>query len=87
MDEMIAARRTAEKKEEKYDLFSSLLDASDEAETEGESKISDAELRGNIFIFMIAGHEVWRNTVGCTIISLKSACRPRHIHYVLLSLS
>ncbi|OBZ67844.1 hypothetical protein A0H81_12320 [Grifola frondosa] len=55
--EMVQARKTAEKKEERYDLFSSLLDANEE-ESEGQMKLSDSELVGNIFIFLIAGHEV-----------------------------
>jgi cytochrome P450 len=37
-----------------HDLFSNLLAAS-----EGESgALSDSELMGNVFIFMLAGHEV-----------------------------
>lgn len=45
MLEMIHERRSAEKKEERYDLFSSLLDAS-EVEEEGEVKLTDRELIG-----------------------------------------
>lgn len=45
MIEMIQARKTAEKKEERYDLFSSLLDANEE-ETDGNTKLSDSELMG-----------------------------------------
>ncbi|KAK0239242.1 cytochrome P450 [Armillaria nabsnona] len=57
MLEMIRARRTAEK-EERYDLFSSLLDANDDEDLlEGETKLTDRELLGNIFIFLLAGHE------------------------------
>lgn len=44
MLEMIRARMTAEKKEERYDLFSSLLDASDL--DEGEAQLTDQELLG-----------------------------------------
>ncbi|KAI0676506.1 cytochrome P450 [Trametes maxima] len=54
MHEMIHARRSAEFKEERYDLFSSLLDANEGLSEEGE-KLSDAALLGNIFIFIIAG--------------------------------
>ena len=57
MRHMIDARKGAEKKEERYDLFSSLLDANDE-ESDGNAKLSDDELMGNIFIYLIAGHEV-----------------------------
>jgi cytochrome P450 len=48
MVEMIKARRHAEKAEERYDLFSSLLDAANEDDTEGEPKLTDRELMGNI---------------------------------------
>ncbi|SJL04168.1 uncharacterized protein ARMOST_07528 [Armillaria ostoyae] len=57
MLEMIANRRKAEK-EERYDLFSSLLDANDdEGLMGGEAKLTDPELLGNIYIFLLAGHE------------------------------
>ena len=45
MLEMIHERRTAEKREERFDLFSSLLDAN-EIETDGQAKLSDGELIG-----------------------------------------
>ena len=46
MQEMIDERRTAEKKPERYDLFSSLLDANME-ETEGMgTRLKDSELIG-----------------------------------------
>ncbi|KAJ3552189.1 hypothetical protein NM688_g4282 [Phlebia brevispora] len=61
MLEMIRARKTAEKKEERYDLFSSLLDASEEEE--GSAKLTDRELLGNIFIFLLAGHETTAHTL------------------------
>ncbi|OBZ67576.1 hypothetical protein A0H81_12405 [Grifola frondosa] len=65
MAEMVQARKTAEKKEERYDLFSSLLDANEE-ESEGQMKLSDSELIGNIFIFLIAGHETTAHTLAFT---------------------
>lgn len=46
MSEMIHQRRNAEKKEERYDLFSSLLDASEE-ESDGQAKLTDRELFGS----------------------------------------
>lgn len=72
--EMVEARRKAEKKEERYDLFSSLLDASDDQQ-DGGAKLTDRELLGwflvydsitilidcaigNIFIFLLAGQFV-----------------------------
>lgn len=48
MLEMIEARRSGEKKEERYDLFSSLLDAS-EVEEVGQTKLSDQELAGTSY--------------------------------------
>lgn len=45
MLEMIYARRNAEKKEERYDLFSSLLDASED-DSDGQTKLTDQELLG-----------------------------------------
>lgn len=46
MEEMIQTRKGAEKKEERYDLFSSLLDANED-ELDGKTKLSDSELMGN----------------------------------------
>ena len=46
MLEMIKARRQAEKKEERYDLFSSLLDANEEELEEGQIRLFDSELIG-----------------------------------------
>ncbi|KAK7457058.1 hypothetical protein VKT23_010360 [Stygiomarasmius scandens] len=63
MMEMITNRRNAEKKEERYDLFSSLLDANDEESPDGEAKLTERELIGNIFIFLIAGHETTAHTL------------------------
>ncbi|TFK49124.1 cytochrome P450 [Heliocybe sulcata] len=68
MLEMIRARRTAEKKEERYDLFSSLLDASED-DSDGEAKLADEELLGNIFIFLVAGHETTAHTL-CYVFGL-----------------
>ncbi|ETW77984.1 cytochrome P450 monooxygenase 13 [Heterobasidion irregulare TC 32-1] len=62
MMEMIRERRNSEKKEERYDLFSSLLDASDDT-SDGEVALADSELVGNIFIFLVAGHETTAHTL------------------------
>lgn len=43
---MIQSRRTAEKKEERYDLFSSLLEAHGDVDDGGEVKLSTPELIG-----------------------------------------
>ncbi|KAL5522930.1 hypothetical protein ACEPAF_1197 [Sanghuangporus sanghuang] len=67
MQEMIDERRNAEKKPERHDLFSSLLDAN-MAEAEGnESRLEDSELIGNIFIFLLAGHETTAHTLCFTL--------------------
>ncbi|ESK89419.1 cytochrome p450 [Moniliophthora roreri MCA 2997] len=65
MLEMIASRRNADKKEERYDLFSSLLDANDDT-TSGEPPLSESDLMGNIFIFLLAGHETTAHTLAYT---------------------
>ena len=46
MLEMIRARRQSEKKEERYDLFSSLLDANEEELEPGQIRLQDSELIG-----------------------------------------
>ncbi|KAG5731294.1 putative cytochrome P450, partial [Termitomyces sp. T112] len=67
MTEMIHERQAA-KNEEKYDLFSSLLGAND-ADSD-EAKLSVNELIGNIFIFLIAGHETTAHTLCFTFAML-----------------
>ena len=66
MQEMIVARRTAEVKEERHDLFSSLLDANEGLAENGE-QLADEGLLGNVFIFMVAGYEVSQGA--CTHLS------------------
>ncbi|KZV71454.1 cytochrome P450 [Peniophora sp. CONT] len=63
MFEMIESRRSAEKKEDRSDLFSSLMDAADEDSLGSSSKITDRELVGNTFIFLLAGHETTAHTL------------------------
>ena len=71
MREIIYTRRTAGKKEERYDLFANLLEANDDLD--GSTKLSESELLGkflvvfkfvyalltscvgNIFMFLLAG--------------------------------
>lgn len=55
MHEMVNGRRNAEKKEERYDLFSSLLDASD-TDSDGKMKLTDQELLGKRFALYTANH-------------------------------
>jgi hypothetical protein len=53
MTEMIENRK-GEKKHDRIDLFSILLDAHESGETE----FTKEELLGNMFMFLVAGHEV-----------------------------
>ncbi|TBU39902.1 cytochrome P450 [Dichomitus squalens] len=69
MQEMIVARRTAEVKEERHDLFSSLLDANEGLAESGE-KLTDDGLLGNVFIFMVAGYETSAHTLAYCFILL-----------------
>ncbi|TFK44816.1 cytochrome P450 [Crucibulum laeve] len=54
MSEMIKERQYSESKE-RHDLFSSLLEANNQ--DLDEAKLTESELIGNIFIFLVAGHE------------------------------
>ncbi|KAI0819401.1 cytochrome P450 [Trametes gibbosa] len=69
MREMIAARRSAEVKEERHDLFSSLLDANEGLAESGE-RLPDTGLMGNVFIFMVAGYETSAHTLAYAFILL-----------------
>jgi hypothetical protein len=99
MLEMVEARRRVYKVEERYDLFSGLLDAAED-EMGGKAALSDDELMGwyslsdhsafiqvvlppllgNMFIFLLAGHEV-RSFLLPPVLSLQSCCRLQRIHY------
>ena len=46
MVELIESRKNSEQKEERYDLFSSLLDANED-ELDGQAKLADSELLGS----------------------------------------
>ncbi|KAI0279041.1 cytochrome P450 [Russula aff. rugulosa BPL654] len=62
MLEMVEARRNGNKVEERYDLFSGLLDA-EQDESDNGSRLSDDELIGNMFVFLFAGHETTAHTL------------------------
>ncbi|KAN0113945.1 cytochrome P450, partial [Russula decolorans] len=62
MLEMVEARRNADKVEERYDLFSGLLDAARD-EPDSEAALTDEELIGNMFFFFLAGHETTAHTL------------------------
>ncbi|QRV87790.1 cytochrome P450 family protein [Ceratobasidium sp. AG-Ba] len=64
LNEMIDARRNIGEKcapevNEKHDIFSQLLGAHDEGD-----RLTTEELIGNIFVFLIAGHETTSHTLG-----------------------
>ncbi|KAI0703435.1 cytochrome P450 [Cytidiella melzeri] len=69
MLEMIRERRHVETKEARYDLFYNLLDANEMEPEEGESNLTDSELIGNLFIFLLAGHETTAHTL-CFVFAL-----------------
>ena len=54
MQEMIDERRKAEKRPERFDLFTSLLDANMEEAEGGESRLLDSELIGMYITLFIA---------------------------------
>ncbi|KAJ3575472.1 hypothetical protein NP233_g1074 [Leucocoprinus birnbaumii] len=58
MTEMVEGRQKSERVE-RHDLFSALL----EANSEDEEALSTEELIGNIFIFLLAGHETTAHTL------------------------
>jgi len=62
MLEMVEARRTSSEAEQRYDLFSGLLNASQD-DSDKESALNDDELMGNMFIFLLAGHETTAHTL------------------------
>ncbi|KAH9172715.1 cytochrome P450 [Lactarius sanguifluus] len=62
MVEMVDDRRSAETKEERYDLFSGLLDAAQD-DPDGGVAITEQELIGNTFVFLLAGHETTAHTL------------------------
>ncbi|KAI0288358.1 cytochrome P450 [Russula brevipes] len=62
MLEMVEARRNADKLEQRHDLFSGLLEAAQDEPDNG-GAITDQELIGNMFIFLLAGHETAAHTL------------------------
>jgi len=65
MRELIQARRAATVKEERFDVFAGLMDATDDADDE-KAQLTDTELVSNIFIFQAAGHETTAHTLAFT---------------------
>lgn len=59
MVEMIQARKASEKKEERFDLFSSLLEANDDDDISGdEVKLTTGELVGKLHLLIQLYHHV-----------------------------
>ncbi|KAG1808691.1 cytochrome P450 [Suillus subaureus] len=64
LTEMIHERRGSQHEGNNNDLLSSLLSANDDDNlSKGEVKLSNSELIGNIFIFLVAGHETTAHTL------------------------
>jgi cytochrome P450 len=64
MFEMIQSRKTATTQVERHDLFTKLIEANDETYlAPGEEALPDRDLLGNIFIFLLAGHETTAHTL------------------------
>ncbi|KAF9653322.1 cytochrome P450 [Thelephora ganbajun] len=61
--EMINERKLSDERDEKRDLLSNLISANEEFMDDGEQKLGEVELIGNIFIFYIAGHETSGHTL------------------------
>ena len=108
MIEMVEARRDGDKVEQRYDLFSGLLDAA-WGEQDSEAAISDEELiggystsgsfgilikylthpPGNMFIFLLAGHEVRHLSSSCSVApnsSLQTTAHTLCFSFALLAL-
>ncbi|KAH9962838.1 cytochrome P450 [Russula dissimulans] len=62
MLEMVEAHRNFDKSKQRYDLFSGLLDAGQD-ELDNKGALSDEELFGNMFMFLLAGHETTAHTL------------------------
>ncbi|KAI8996609.1 cytochrome P450 [Trametes punicea] len=67
--EMVQDRRTAKVREERHDLLSNLLDAN-EGELDTAAKLTESEVIGNIFIFLVAGYETTAHTLAYAFILL-----------------
>ncbi|KDQ10512.1 hypothetical protein BOTBODRAFT_115667, partial [Botryobasidium botryosum FD-172 SS1] len=74
MREMIKDRDALSLDKQGHDLFSSLLSASQEESASGEASLTSEELMGNIFIFLLAGHETTAHSLAFSLGLL--ACYP-----------
>ncbi|KAI0350827.1 cytochrome P450 [Trametes cingulata] len=69
LEEMVEERRASKSKEERYDLFNSLL-AANEGEADSDAKMTDSALLGNVFVFLVAGYETTSHTLAYSFIYL-----------------
>ena len=104
---MIHSRKNSERNKQRYDLFSSLLEANDDEDISGDNvKLSTSELLGrshtnpsqstltllvgNVFIFQLAGHEVYsiayRDIYRLTIVQTKTTAHTLAFTFGLLAL-
>ncbi|KAI9509274.1 614/534 cytochrome P450 [Russula earlei] len=91
MLDMVHDRRNVDNSEQHYDLFSGLLDA-EQHEVDGRGTLSEEELLGNMFIFLLAGHETTAHTLCFTfaLLALYPDEQERlyeHIHGVISNLN
>ncbi|KAH9998648.1 cytochrome P450 [Russula vinacea] len=91
MLEMVEARRNADKVEQHHDLFSGLLDAAQDEPDNGVA-LSEEELIGNMFIFLLAGHDSTAHAL-CFAFALlalhpdEQECLYQHIEGIMSSLN
>jgi hypothetical protein len=62
MLEMVEARRNVDTVVQRHDLFNGLVDAAQD-ELDNGAALTDDELIGNMFIFLLAGHETTAHTL------------------------
>ncbi|EAU87285.2 614/534 cytochrome P450 [Coprinopsis cinerea okayama7 len=64
MQEMIRERSTGEKSSGRHDLMTALVENNVTLPADDPNRLTDQELMGNVFIFMLAGHETAAHTLG-----------------------
>lgn len=65
MRDIIHERRSVGSDHGRRDLLNLLLDANEDAAADGSTVLTDEELLGNLFIFLLGGHEV-KSLAFCT---------------------
>lgn len=69
LSEIILERQKAADKEDRSDLLTNLIKGSDEG-TQGYPALTVSELMGNVFVFLIAGHETTAHTLAYVFLLL-----------------